>query len=81
MIIIALDAMGGDHGPDVTVSAAVHILQRHSDLKLILVGDRNILEAAVSEEGGSVSDRLVVDDRLTLACATQEERLIHARCD
>jgi len=61
MIIIALDAMGGDHGPDVTVSAAVHILQRHSDLKLILVGDRNILEAAVSEEGGSVSDRLVVE--------------------
>ncbi len=61
MIIIALDAMGGDHGPDVTVSAAVHILQRHPDLKLILVGDSNILESAVSEEGGSVSDRLVVE--------------------
>ena len=44
MIIIALDAMGGDHGPEVTVSAALHILKRQPDLKLILVCDRAILE-------------------------------------
>lgn len=61
MITIALDAMGGDHGPNVTVSAAVHILERHPDLKLILVGDSNTLESAVSEVGGSVSDRLQVE--------------------
>jgi glycerol-3-phosphate acyltransferase PlsX len=60
-IIIALDAMGGDHGPSVTVSAAVHILERQQDLTLILVGDKKILESAVSEQGGSVGDRLLIE--------------------
>ncbi len=61
MIIIALDAMGGDHGPGVTVSAAVHILERQLDLKLILVGDRDILNSTVREAGGNVGDRLIIE--------------------
>ena len=60
-IIIALDAMGGDFGPSVTVSAAVHILDRHPDLKLILVGDQKTLETSVNEVGGHVSDRLLIE--------------------
>jgi glycerol-3-phosphate acyltransferase PlsX len=60
-ITIALDAMGGDHGPGVTVSAAIHILKRQPDLNLILVGDRDTLEATVQEMGSSVSDRLLIE--------------------
>ena len=57
-IIIALDAMGGDHGPVVTVPAALHILTRQSDISLILVGDRTVLEAELRKHGGSESARL-----------------------
>ncbi len=44
---IALDAMGGDHGPSVVVPAALSALERHPRLELILVGDRATLEGAL----------------------------------
>lgn len=58
LIVIALDAMGGDHGPRVTVSAALHILARQSDIRLILVGDQATLEAAIGDAGARFGDRL-----------------------
>ncbi len=60
VITVALDAMGGDVGPAVTVSAALHIIKRHSDLKLILVGDKDKLEQTMSALGGSTNDRLII---------------------
>ncbi len=36
--------MGGDHGPHVTVPAALSVLAEQQDLNLILVGDEKILE-------------------------------------
>jgi glycerol-3-phosphate acyltransferase PlsX len=36
--VIAIDAMGGDIGPKVTVPASLNILKNRSDLKIILVG-------------------------------------------
>jgi len=44
---IALDAMGGDHGPSVVVPAALQALSRHPGLRLILVGDESKLQAAL----------------------------------
>ncbi|MEO1206421.1 MAG: phosphate acyltransferase PlsX [Pseudomonadota bacterium] len=41
---IALDCMGGDHGPDVVVPGAALSLERHPSLEFILCGD----EAAIS---------------------------------
>ncbi len=38
-VTIALDAMGGDHGPSVVVPAAAIALVRHPDMRFILVGD------------------------------------------
>jgi len=38
-VTIALDAMGGDHGPSVVIPAAAIALVRHPDLRFILVGD------------------------------------------
>lgn len=37
-ITIALDAMGGDHGAEVVVPAALSYLRNHEDIELILVG-------------------------------------------
>lgn len=45
-VTIAIDAMGGDFGPPVTVPAALAALNKHSSLHLILVGD----ETAIREQ-------------------------------
>jgi glycerol-3-phosphate acyltransferase PlsX len=45
-VTIALDAMGGDHGPSVVIPAAAIALVRHPDLRFILVGD----EAKIARE-------------------------------
>jgi glycerol-3-phosphate acyltransferase PlsX len=38
MITIAVDCMGGDHGPRVTLPACRRFLDRHADVQLLLVG-------------------------------------------
>ena len=50
-ITIALDAMSGDHGYSVVVPAALHSLDKNSDLHLILVGDQQLLADEVSGIG------------------------------
>jgi glycerol-3-phosphate acyltransferase PlsX len=57
---IALDAMGGDHGPATVVPAAVAALRRHPDLHLILVGKEQALEQALASYNGVRSDRLAI---------------------
>lgn len=57
---IALDAMGGDFGPQVTVPAALQALATHPQLKLILVGDRPSLERVISTQSSVPEDRLVI---------------------
>ncbi len=48
---IALDAMGGDHGPRVTVSAARLALKEIPGITLVLVGDQSRLEIEVDNNG------------------------------
>lgn len=45
---IALDAMGGDFGPAVTVEGAVETLTEDEDLEIILVGDEEIIKRELS---------------------------------
>lgn len=59
-ITIAIDAMGGDRGPSVVVPAALSILGKQPDLKLILVGQQDVLQAEIAACKGAVSDRLVI---------------------
>lgn len=42
-ITISIDAMGGDHGINVIIPACIKMIKRYPDLKLILVGDENII--------------------------------------
>ena len=46
-ITIALDAMGGDHGPSVVVPAALAAVERIDRLKAVLVGDSERIAAAL----------------------------------
>ncbi|AHK79356.1 phosphate acyltransferase [Ectothiorhodospira haloalkaliphila] len=58
LFTIALDAMGGDHGPHVVVPAALKALAEFSDIHLILVGDKARLEKELAALGKAPSDRL-----------------------
>jgi glycerol-3-phosphate acyltransferase PlsX len=42
--VIAVDAMGGDHGPSVTVPACLDFLASHPDAELLLVGLKEPIE-------------------------------------
>jgi len=37
-VTVAIDCMGGDHGPGVTVRAAIDFVRKHEDVRAILVG-------------------------------------------
>ncbi len=50
-ITIAVDCMGGDHGPTVTVPAALSFQRRRSSVSLVLVGLRDALQAALDAQG------------------------------
>lgn len=47
-ISVAIDAMSGDHGLDVTIPAAIDTLKKFDDLKLLLVGQRQLIEAKLA---------------------------------
>lgn len=66
---IALDAMGGDIGPDVVVPAALNMLSTRSDLYLILVGDAGVLQEKLQQHGiGSLESH----PRLSVQHASQK---------
>ena len=45
---IALDAMGGDHGPEVIVPGAALALSQHSDMAFLFFGDQARLKPLVA---------------------------------
>jgi len=57
-ITIALDAMGGDRGPDVVVPAALAILERDDSVRLILVGLPTVLDEVERSTAGRFGTRL-----------------------
>ncbi|MDX1488172.1 MAG: phosphate acyltransferase PlsX [Acidiferrobacterales bacterium] len=59
-VTIALDALGGDHGANVTVPAALAALRRYPELSLILVGEREVLEREVARRKATENDRLSI---------------------
>ena len=59
---IALDTMGGDHGPSVVVPGAQIALDRHPDSEFILCGDRAKIEPLLSGHPRLAGARLVHTD-------------------
>ncbi|MBI3545500.1 MAG: phosphate acyltransferase PlsX [Gammaproteobacteria bacterium] len=60
MITIALDAMGGDHGVGVTVPAALQTLSQEAALKVILVGQSDVLRKELTRLRAAENDRLSI---------------------
>ncbi len=61
-VTIALDAMGGDHGPAVTVPGALAALRSHPDLNLVLVGQLAVLEMELARHAGAEGGRLRIQE-------------------
>ena len=57
-ITVAIDAMGGDHGPHVTVPAALAYLKRDAEVNIVLVGLAEVIEAELQSLKASVTSRL-----------------------
>ncbi len=57
---IAIDAMGGDIGLDVTIPAAINIAQEYPRLKIILVGDESSINAKLQSCSADVRARLTI---------------------
>ncbi len=78
-ITIAIDCMGGDHGPNVTVPAALDFLSRNADARVILVGLeeklRSILPAPVSERFAirHASEVVAMDEPPALALRNKKD--------
>ena len=49
-LTVSIDAMGGDAGPGVVVSALLKTIQRHSDVQFILHGDEAQLNALLARQ-------------------------------
>jgi len=47
---IALDAMGGDFAPDVTIAGAIEAVTEYDDIEIILVGDRQLLSESLKDK-------------------------------
>lgn len=53
MVTIAIDAMGGDHGPRVTVPAVISSLEKFPDLHILLYGNRAKLDPYLNKVAAS----------------------------
>lgn len=56
--VIAVDAMGGDHGPQVTVPAAIDFLAAHPDGELLLAGAPDVLGREIERQHARAEPRL-----------------------
>jgi len=57
---IALDCMGGDHGPAVTVPAAARFLEQQPQAHVVLVGDESAIRAQLESAGIAQDSRIRV---------------------
>jgi len=49
-LVVSIDAMGGDAGPGIVITALLRVAQRHPEVKFILVGDEVVLNDLVSRQ-------------------------------
>ena len=59
-IQIAVDSMGGDYGPAITVPAACDAVNSYRNLKISLYGNVHAIENALIDEGFALTDRISV---------------------
>ena len=59
-ITLAVDCMGGDHGPSVTLPAVIEFLRHDTDCAAILVGREEVLRPQLERLSNSFGERLAI---------------------
>lgn len=59
-ITLAIDCMGGDHGPSVTIPAAFEFLREDVQARVILVGRPEIFDEAFKKKAAEFGERVIV---------------------
>ena len=89
-ITVAIDAMGGDHGPHVTVPAALSYLRKNADINIVLVGLQDVIEAELRARKAQVGPRLrihaatevvTMDDQPALALRNKKNSSMRVSID
>jgi len=75
MITLAVDCMGGDHGPRVTLTACRQFLDRHPDARLLLVGQPAALATLVHARASVVpaTEVVTMDDPVEVALRRKKD--------
>lgn len=75
MITIAVDCMGGDHGPEVTLPACREFLDRHPDAALVVVGLADALKGFSHPRATVVvtTEVVTMDDALEVALRKKKD--------
>ena len=75
MITLAVDCMGGDHGPSVTLPAAARFLAQHPQSRLILVGQPEALAGFKHPRAQIVaaSEVVAMDDQIDVALRKKKD--------
>ncbi len=75
MITVAVDCMGGDHGPQVTLPACAQFLEQHADAALVLVGLPEALKGFSHPRATlvSVTEVVTMDDPLEVALRKKKD--------
>jgi len=75
MTTLAVDCMGGDHGPSVTLAACRHFLEKHPDAQLLLVGAEDALRAFDHPRARVVpaSEVVAMDDAVEVALRRKKD--------
>ncbi|MDR6214666.1 phosphate acyltransferase PlsX [Paracidovorax wautersii] len=75
MITLAVDCMGGDHGPRVTLAACRQFLATHAEARLLLVGLPESLQAFAHERATIVaaSEVVTMDDPVEVALRRKKD--------
>jgi glycerol-3-phosphate acyltransferase PlsX len=81
-IKISIDCMGGDHGPSVTIAAALSFLKREPGAELILVGLQDVVRAELKKHRAEdhprlsvlhASEQVTMDDPLEVALRRKKD--------
>ncbi len=75
MITVAVDCMGGDHGPQVTLPACTQFLEQHPDAALVLVGLPKALQGFSHPRATlvMVTEVVTMDDPLEVALRKKKD--------
>ncbi|MFT3960116.1 phosphate acyltransferase PlsX [Propionivibrio sp.] len=86
-VTVAIDCMGGDHGPEVTVRAALEFVRKHDDVRAILVGIEEKIRPFLGSADASrlvirhASEVVAMDESPALAIRTKKDSSMRVALD